>query len=135
MNLSECVNYVEEEMSIIDAADWYMAKPKHMWDFCGCFIKAFAKEGRDYIFDRADMLDCDGLDIINAVEKDGKALVEFGFSYIMTYWNGEDCLARVTAYAKGKCSFPIKENVWYGEITILELENVEEEFDDMTMVN
>lgn len=129
INLSECLEHIQENLVIVDAVEDYIAKPQNIKDFCGQLIPAFDNNKQGIIFDYFKMVEYNTPEILSSVEKDGNAMVEFDISYTIQFFQKQNCIAKVSAYSKGKCSFLIKEDVWYMDISILELKNIKEKFE------
>lgn len=129
MTLSECLADIQENLVIVDAVEDYIAKPQNIKDFCGNLIPVFDDNKQGIIFDYLEMVDYNKPEILSSEEKDGNAMVEFGVSYTIEFFQRQNCIAKVSAYSEGKCNFLIKEDVWYMDIRILELKNIKEKFE------
>lgn len=115
------------------------------------FIQCVLKDKSDWVFDYAEILDCDYPFQINEyVQTDKHVKISFGFGYILTLWHKKNQLARVTAFANGILLSPAKmPNEWecldwdkltapqireLGRNVEIQLNNIEEEYDDTSFL-
>lgn len=141
--ISEDYKEILEEYVLPEILDAHITRNTNLSRFIQCVLE----DNPDWVFDYAEILDCDPIKVDEYVETGEYIKISFVFSYILTLWHEKKQLARVTADAEGTALCPAEMPLeWEGKdwdgldkfevleqakcVELLQLQNSEEEYDD-----
>ncbi|WP_127529775.1 hypothetical protein [Paenibacillus kobensis] len=134
MTIDECKKFLEDSVIVEDVCSKYIQNLENTKEFIDCFIKGFVEEGKDCSFDFAEVFSSEEMVTENIELRGNQFYVSFHYPYLLSVWRDQTQLARVTATADGECVIENDEEITEEDIKILRLKNMEEEYDDISIL-